>query len=131
MGQTYSVYIKLRFRDEEGAKKALVDKIARAERENVSYDIEGLEVKHQFDLTNTLDLLSVFFCGWGDRLQRNTTDPGVLHSGFDASYGWEKVMMDAFDEIAEYLYNGSWIRIYPDSGKDLAIVRGGRAVWLT
>ena len=39
MGQCYSVEIKARFRDEDGAKKALQAKLGRHEEEYVNYDI--------------------------------------------------------------------------------------------
>ena len=34
MGQTYAVYLKVQFKDEEGAKKALKDKLNRENEDN-------------------------------------------------------------------------------------------------
>ena len=52
-----------------------------------------------------------------------------LYSCFDASYGWETVMMDAFDKIAPFLEDGSEIKIYPDSGRDYGYVDNGEVIW--
>ena len=128
MGQTYAVSLKVQFKDEEGAKKALKDKLNRENEDNVSYGVERLQSQHGFDLDNIIDLMSVFFCGFGGRLGK-AASPGVLSSGFDACYGWEGVMISAFDVMAPFLEDKSWIAIYPDSGRDVAIVKNGKAEW--
>lgn len=128
MGACYDVNLKVRFRDEEGAKRALKAKIGRANEEKILYGENGLKALG-FDFDNIMDLLSVFFCGWGDRL-RPAADEAWLNSGFDASYGWESVMMDAFDKIAPFLEDGSVIVIYPDSDYDKAEVINGKAIWI-
>ena len=51
------------------------------------------------------------------------------YADFNAYYGWEGVMMDAFEEIAPYLTEQSEIKIYPDSGCDHGIVRNGKCEW--
>lgn len=138
MGQTYDVNLRVRFKDEKGAKRALFDKISRAKQEHVLYDMQGLRMKG-FDFDNIWDLMSVFFCGWGQKFHQQgdweknheMQKEGVwLWSGFDASYGWELVMMDAFEKIAPYLEDGSEIKIYPDSGIDHGIVNNGNVNWL-
>ena len=126
MGQTYDVNLRVRFKDEKGARKALLAKIGRANEEKVLYDERGLRAMG-FDLDNDIwDLMSVFFCGWGQRL-KETANKDWLYSGFDASYGWERVMMEAFEEIAPYLEEGSEIKIYPDSDYDYLVVKDGKA----
>lgn len=128
MGQTYDVNLRVRFKDEKGAKNALFAKIGRAHQERVVYNMQGLRMMG-FDFDNNIwDLMSVFFCGWGQKL-RETADKGWLYSGFDASYGWECVMLDAFEKIAPYLEDGSEIKIYPDSGCDKGIVKNGKVTW--
>jgi len=126
MGQTYDVNLRVRFKDEKGAKNALLAKIGRAQEERVLYDMQGLRMKG-FDFDNILDLMSVFFCGWGQRLK--VADKSWLYSCFDASYGWENVMMDAFDKIAPFLEDDSEIKIYPDSGRDYGYVENGQVIW--
>lgn len=127
MGQCYDVNLRVRFKDEKGAKNALFAKIGRAKEERVLYDMQGLRMKG-FDFDKIWDLMSVFFCGWGQRL-KETANKDWLYSGFDASYGWEQVMMDAFDEIAPYLEEGSEIKIYPDCGCDRGVVNNGTVNW--
>lgn len=128
MGQTYDVNLRVRFKDEQGARKALLAKIGRANEEKVLYGERGLRAMG-FDLDNDIwDLMSVFFCGWGQRL-KETANKDWLYSGFDASYGWERVMMEAFEEIAPYLEEGSEIKIYPDCGPDHGVVNNGEVNW--
>ncbi len=137
MGQTYDVNLRVRFKDEAGAKRALFAKIGRAKEERVLYDMQGLRMKG-FDFDNIWDLMSVFFCGWGQKFHQQgdweknheMQKEGVwLWSGFDASYGWENVMMDAFEKIAPYLEDDSEIKIYPDSGCDYGYVENGEVTW--
>lgn len=128
MGQTYSVYLNIRVKDEKKAAQALRDKIARAEQEKVQYYLE-----HYKDIgigTDTLhDLLRIFFGGWEGKLRK--TRNGALESGFDASYGWEGVMMGAFDAIGPHLEDESTLDIWPDSGRDQAVVVDGQVQWLS
>lgn len=140
MGQTYDVNLRVRFKDEKGAKNALFAKISRSRQENVIYDMQGLR-RLGFDFDNNIwDLMSVFFCGWGQRFHQQGDWEGAkeigkegawIWSGFNASYGWEGVMMDAFSDIAPYLESGSEIKIYPDSGCDHGIVENGKVKWLS
>lgn len=138
MGQCYDVNLKVRFKDKDGAKKALQNKIARAEEEKVSYNLPS-HGDRRFDTDDLWDLMALFFGGWDGRFHKQDDweknhemrKEGVwIWSGFDASYGWEGVMMDAFDEIAPFLEEESEIKIYPDSGVDHGIVVNGKAAWL-
>ena len=128
MGQCYSVNLKLKFTDEEGARKALQAKLERHEEENVAYNLDHF--KELGVGTDKLhDLLCIFFGGWNGRLPPLITDTEWQYSDFDASYGWEVVMMDAFEEIAPYLTDKSEIKIYPDFGCDHGTVRKGKCKW--
>lgn len=127
MGQCYDVNLRVRFKDDKGAKQELFKKIGRAKEEHVLYDMQGLRMKG-FDFDNIWDLMSVFFCGWGQRL-KDAADKGWLYSCFDASYGWESVMIDAFERLAPYLEDGSEIKIYPDSGLDHGVVENKKVIW--
>ena len=138
MGQCYDVNLCVRFKDEEGAKKALQAKIARAEEEHVAYNLP-IHGSRWFDIDKIWDLMALFFGGWEGRFheqddweqKREVSKEGVwLWAGFDASYGWENVMMDAFELLAPHLEDGSEIRIYPDSGCDNGIVINGEVSWI-
>lgn len=123
MGQTYSVYLKVEFKDKEGAKNALFKKIARAKEEHTDYGLEHFK-ELGIGTDSIEDLLKIIFGGWDGKLVDG-------QAGFDASYGWEQVMMDSFTIMAPFLEDGSEIKIYPDSGLDRAIVKDGKADWVS
>ena len=126
MGQTYSINLKLKFSDEKGAVKALQAKIARGKDEQVNYYLDHYLLLG-IGTEKIADLLRIFFGGWTGKLEKHPEN--TLSSDFGASYGWEGVMMDAFDEMAPFLEDGSSIRIYPDSGVDKGTVKNKKAFW--
>jgi hypothetical protein len=128
MGQCYSIEIKARFRDEDGAKKALQAKLDRHEEEHVAYNLPHFTEELGMSTDNLHDLMGIFFGGWKGKLEPSTTDDWE-YADFDASYGWESLMMDAFETIAPYLADGSEIKIWPDSGCDHGTVRNGKCKW--
>lgn len=130
MGQCYSVYLKVRFNDEDGAKKELRNKISRGKEEHIGYDVDGLVAKHGYDLDNMSDLLSVFFSGWGSRLKRDYRDTEIRMADFNACYGWEGVMIETFSIIAPFMEDGSYMKIFPDSDYDHLEVKDGKAVMI-
>ena len=129
MGQCYSVDLRVRFRDEDGAKKALQAKLDRHEEDRVCYNLDHFTGELGLSTDNLHDLMGIFFGGWKGKLEPSTTDDWQ-YADFDASYGWEGVMMDAFEEIAPYLADGSVIKIYPDSGCDHGIISNGKCKWV-
>ena len=50
---------------------------------------------------------------------------GLYESEFDASYSWEWVMQNIFEEVMPVLDDGSWVEIRPDSGWELWVVNNG------
>ena len=133
MGQCYSVQIKAVFRDEDGAKKALQAKLDRHEEDHVNYNLDHFTGELGLSTDNLHDLMGIFFGGWKGKLE-TAPAPGYrdwLFADFDASYGWESLMMDAFEVIAPYLADGSVIEIWPDSGCDHGTVRNGKVEWKT
>lgn len=129
MGQCYSVEIKARFTDEEGAKKALQAKLDRHVEDFVNYNLDHFTVELGLSIDNLHDLMGIFFGGWKGRLETCPGDKEWKYADFDASYGWESLMMDAFEEIAPYLADDSVIKIWPDSGCDHGTVRNGKCKW--
>ena len=126
MGQTYSVQLKLEFKDKKKARKALRKKIGRASAERVQYSLDHYKAIG-IGTRKLHDLLRIFFGGWEGKLRGSPS--GALESGFDASYGWESIMMDAFDEMAPFLKDNSSLCIYPDSGRDCGTVVNGKVQW--
>lgn len=128
MGQCYSVEIKAMFTDEDGAKKALQAKLDRHEEDHVNYHLDHFTGELGLSIDNLHDLMGIFFGGWKGKLEPSATDEWEF-ADFDACYGWESLMMDAFEEIAPYLADGSVIKIWPDSGCDHGTVRNGKCEW--
>lgn len=129
MGQCYSVELKVRFTDEDGAKRALQAKLDRHEAERVNYNLDHFKGELGLSTDNLHDLMGIFFGGWKGRLETAPADKTWEYADFDASYGWESIMMEAFEVIAPYLADGSVIKIYPDSGCDHGTVRNGKCKW--
>ena len=127
MGQTYSVMLKVKFTDEEGAKKALQTKLDRHEKERINYNLEHFK-ELGIGTDNLFDLMGIFFGGWNGKLTPDKNNERY-YADFDACYGWESVMTDAFEEIAPYLADDSVIEIYPDSGCDRGIVQDSKCKW--
>ena len=124
MGQTYDVNLRVRFKDEQGAIKAMQNLLTV----NGKDTLEDRSKRTGLDY-NTIDgCLRHFYADWEHGYKWTpTTDPDVLSGDFNASYAWEELMMDAFAEIAPYLEDGSEIKIYPDSDYDYLVVKDGKA----
>jgi hypothetical protein len=133
MSQVYSISLKFDYLSLECAKQTLQQRIARGSDEHVNYSLEHYKNDIGLDLDNVHDLVRLIFGGWDARLD-STTLPGWsgwLFSGFNASYGWESVMRDAFEAVAPFLEDGSEIVIDIDEGVDHGVVKDGQAVWLS
>ena len=124
MSACYSVNVELRVKEgcEEKVIETLQNKIKRAEKEHVDYGLK--------EIPNTLkELLGVFFVEHQDMYEyRRVGNWHMVNSGFNASYGWESVMLSMFEEIAPYLDNKSELLIYPDSDYDKVIIKDGKAI---
>lgn len=57
-----------------------------------------------------------------------TKEETSFSTGFDASYGWEEVIYDWFEEIAPALAVGSRINVWPDEGHTYLIIDGNGKV---
>ena len=130
MSACYSVTLKVRLLDEQGAIKALQDKIARGPQECTCYCLDNF--KAQGVGTDTFDdLVRIFLAGWKETPYGKTQDGDftVYTNDFNASYGWECVMLDLMEELEHFVADGSFIRIYPDSGCDLGKIENGQLIW--
>lgn len=130
MSQVYSVTLfGFKFKDEEGAKKAVQRRIARGQEDHVNYSTDHYTKDLRLDLDDMGDLLRMIFAGWNGTW--NMVDrPGWKSAGFNAHYGWEGVMMTAFEDIAPFLEEGAELTIDVDEGRDYGVVRDGKAVWV-
>lgn len=118
MGQTYVIDLTVRFTDEKEVLRLAQDfrtKKAHAKDPGARADIRPFE--------DTDGLMRSLFT-------ENVAcdEPGHYTSDFDASYGWEGVMTEAFQAIAPALADGSRLEIYPDAGMHTLLKQDGR-VW--
>lgn len=51
-----------------------------------------------------------------------------VENGFDATYGWESVMMEMFEELAPVLEDGSDLFINCDDGVDVLVIKDGKCI---
>ena len=109
MGQCYTVFLKLKYDDEQ----AVIKKAKEYYRKHDGYDINfGLESYNKDHKLKTIDdivaiVLTPNFIKW---------DKGDYESDFDASYTWEEVLENWFKEMAPVLDDKSSIEVYPDEG---------------
>ena len=124
MSACYSVNVELRVKKdcEEKVIETLQNKIKRAKEENTDYGIETIP--------NTLkELLGIFFVSHGDYYNYKQVGTWyMVDSAFNASYGWETVMITAFKEIASYLDNKSELYIDIDNDYDKLVIRKGECI---
>lgn len=129
MGSCYYVELKVKLKNKAKAIKALQEKIARGKKENVNYGLESY-VKHKnYNLNNFDDLIKIFLCEHQGDFEIEIVENGFTKysSGFDASYGWESLMIEMFEEIALYLEDRSRIMIDCDDGWDEFVVANGKS----
>lgn len=123
MGQTYDVTYTLRIKDRQG----LIDAINAYIDET---DKDGLVIwpKDWFDRTDLTSLMKLVITDRGFE-EFDEEEEVVFSSSFDASYGWEAVMMEVFECMAPHLEDGSMLEIWPDYGKDFGTVKSGQVKW--
>ena len=124
MSACYSVNVELRVKKdcEEKVIETLQNKIKRAKEENTDYGIK--------EIPNTLkELLGVFFVSHGTYYKHTQVGTWyMVDSAFNASYGWESVMITMFKEIAPYLENKSELYIDIENDYDRLVIRKGQCI---
>ena len=74
------------------------------------------------------NILYQLFAGFQDQYVSQITNNEIkVESSFNASYSWEGVMVELFEEIAPFLEDGSRLLIYPDNDFVDCVVRCGKA----
>lgn len=131
MGSVYSIRAKLKFKDKKKAIKILQDKINRGKEENVDYGLDTYRKSENLDINDINDLISVFLIA-GRELESDVEDLDdgwvIYDNGFEASYGWESVMMEMFKELAPVLEDGSDLFIDCDDGVDVLVIKDGKCI---
>lgn len=129
MGACYSVTLKVNVLDVPGAINALNQHIANDTRSN--YSLEEFAA-HGVTTETFDDLMRIFFAGWpGQEIDIQTEDEfTVYENGFNASYGWECVMMDMFETLTPFVADESELYISIDNDYDKLVVKNGKCVQL-
>ena len=126
MGACYSVVLKVNVIDMPGAIKALNEHIAN----DISADYSLDEYAEQGIKTETFDdLMKILLADLQQGISMYQEGKFTIYeSDFNASYGWERVMMEWFEVLAPFLANGSQMLIYPDSDYDKLVIKNGKCV---
>ena len=130
MGACYSVEIIVNILDEPGAIKALNEHIVN----DTGVDYSLSEYVSQGITTETFDDLMKILLAEHQRkvfIYRIISPQGKLskyENVFDASYGWERIMMEWFEVLAPFLADGSQMLIYPDEDYDKLVIKNGKCV---
>ena len=126
MGQCYSVYLKVKVKDEK--------EFVRLSAEKLRGKFLGLDIREDcfvgHDLATPLGNIKFVLASHQHNFDVMTNDNGwpVYRSDFDASYSWELVLEEWFLAVASTLEDGSEIEVYPDEGHWGYEVRGGVVV---
>lgn len=126
MGACYSVKVKVNVLDMPGAIKALNEHIVNDTSADYSLD----EYAEQGITTETFDdLMKILLADLQQGIVVYQEGKFTIYeSDFNASYGWERIMMEWFEVLAPFLANGSQMLIYPDSDYDKLVIKNGKCV---
>lgn len=127
MGACYSVTVKVSLTNLKDAEERLQKKILQDTK--TDYNIEKYAAD-RIGIDKFDDLMRIFLAG------RKKSSFMINHKNgwtyyindFDASYGWESVLMDMFRVLVPDLMDGSEILIYPDEDYDHLKVKGGKCI---
>ena len=129
MGACYDVTLRVKIKDESGAVNALKKLIQNDTRTN--YNLE--KYAEQGIITETFDdLMRIFLAGWKGQEVQITDSKGYTkyQNEFDASYGWEDVLINMFKSIAPFAADKSRLLVYPDSGYYDLRIKNGECIWV-
>lgn len=126
MGACYSVVCRLKFNiwSEDKVLEKLRECYGKHLREHVGFCIE----EYPFKTPRTIqDFMELYFTkhqkmfSFAKERLKNDNMIYEAASGFDASYGWWRIMYDFFESIGTFLMRGSRLEIWEDN--DYAVYR--------
>lgn len=123
MSACYDIEIMLKIKNEDKVVEILKNKIKEdTESDKVHYTIEKTP--------NTIeDLMGIFFAKHQDMFNYSKDKNIVrVYSAFNASYGWEVVMIEMFNAISTELENGSKFYLGIENDYDKFIIRNNQVV---
>ena len=128
MGACYSVNLKVNILDEDGIVNALNKHIIDDKRTNYSLDkyaTQGITTE-TFD-----DLMRILLANNQGEVSIDKEGKFTIYdSCFNASYGWEGIMMDWFEIMAPFLADNSQMLIFPNTDYDKLVVKNGKYIQL-
>lgn len=129
MGTCFYVSLKVKVIDEKGAVEALKQFMTQEEKSSKTFfDIDAY-AREGISTDTFLDLTKILLA---DRQQKVVIkeENGFNRyvNGFDASYGWERVLIEWFEILAPFLADESRMLIYPDEDYDELIIQNGKCI---
>lgn len=126
MSTCYSVSFKAKVKDRAAATAKIKDFTAT---ENAHLHLDEFH-DEGVDTDSFEGLVQVCLAGWRCTQYRTREEDGftVFENDFNASYGWEVVLIDMFKALAPFLEDGSSIYIEPDDDYDEFIIENGEIV---
>lgn len=129
MSACYSVILKVKVLDEQGAINALNEHIDKT-KDFINYSLD--KYKEQGITTETFDdLMKIYLAGWNHQkldIERKRTYT-YYENEFNASYGWESVILDMFKIIAPYVKDNSELIMYLEEGFCKLRVKNGLCLY--
>ena len=129
MGAVYYVEMTLKVKDAFTAANMLRDKISNDEINGFAdYNLIHA-AENGLYLTSLENILSIILADDSGTCAVKNPDGSIsISNDFNASYGWEGILIDIFKRISTYLEDGSEMYIFPDSDYDHLIIQNGRAI---
>lgn len=132
MSACYLVILKLKFKGQSGKNCATRDLNRFIEREKIKGTDFSLDKykKGEIKSNNFEGLMKLFLAGHQDNFIAYEDSKGflVIDSGFNASYSWEKLLIEMFKVMETNLQNGSSMVISIDMDYDELIIKNGVCV---
>lgn len=130
MGACYDVRLQMQFSAPD-AKEKVVATMQKYIKKETSVDFSLDKYAAEGVTTDSLeDLLKICLGGWEKCHPRITQENNGIEyiCSFDASYGWERVLMDVFELICPYITNGSEMFISIDNDYDCLVAEDGKCI---
>jgi len=129
MGACYSVVCKLKFNIQDEPK--VLAKMKEQYQKNLADGVGFCLDKYSFAKPESIEeFMALYFAEHQKMYDFDRTvlkNGNVIYcadSGFDASYGWHFIMYNFFENIAEFLMRGSYLKILDDDAVTYRVKEG-------
>lgn len=124
MGACYNVQLLYKVKDETKAKDALLNFVNTTK---ANFHLDTFK-KQGVDTDSLRGLIQVILAGYERTPYRDIEQRGGFRfatNDFNASYGWEILLIDFFKALAPHLEDGSKIYIEPDDDWSEYVIENG------